>query len=143
MEYWKKHPHLTRFMVGVSIFIVPLIIGVLSLFIADVDYIISNGTDTILVSLSAATFAMLVVFYTLLQMDERRSNEFMAMCTIVVGILFLLGMITGVIIMINDSYHMMMEFMIFFNVGSILSTVFVIVYYLLIFKVWHTHRWKE
>ena len=137
-----EHPHLVRFLVGVSIFITPLVVAVLSLSIADVNYITSRGTDTVLISLSAATFAMLVVFYTLLQMDKERSNEFMAMCTIVVGILFLMGMITGVIILINDSYHTLMELMIFFNVGSILSTVFVIIYYLLIFKVWHSEKWK-
>jgi len=131
-----------RIFVGVSIFITPLIIGLLSFHIADVDYIIAHDTDTILVSLSAATFGILVVFYTLTQTDVKRNNEFMAMCTIVVGMLFILGMVTGVIVLINDSYVHLIEMMVFFNVGSILSTVFVIVYYLLIFRIWHSDKWE-
>jgi len=131
-----------RIFVGVSIFITPLIIGLLSFFIADVDYIIAHDTDTILVSLSAATFGILVVFYTLTQTDVKRNNEFMAMCTIVVGMLFILGMMTGVVVLINDSYVHLIEMMVFFNVGSILSTVFVIVYYLLIFRIWHSDKWE-
>jgi hypothetical protein len=131
-----------RLLVGTSIFIVPLIIGLLSFYIADPGYIIAHDTDTILVSLSAAVFGILVVFYTLTQTDEKRNNEFMAMCTIAVGILFILGMTSGVIILINDSFTHLLEIMVFFNVGSILSSVFVIVYYLLIFRIWHSDRWE-
>jgi len=83
-----------------------------------------------------------VVFYTLTQTDVKRNNEFMAMCTIVVGMLFILGMMTGVVVLINDSYVHLIEMMVFFNVGSILSTVFVIVYYLLIFRIWHSDKWE-
>ena len=131
-----------RILVGISIFITPLIVGLLSFHIADPAYIIEHDTDTILVSLSAAIFGILVVFYTLTQTDERRNNEFMAMCTITVGILFILGMVSGVIILINDSYVHLLEMMVFFNVGSILSSVFVIVYYLLIFRIWHSNKWE-
>ena len=131
-----------RLLVGFSIFIVPLIVGLLSFSIADVNYITEHDTDTVLISLSAATFGILVVFYTLTQTDEKRNNEFMAMCTIVVGILFILGMVSGVLILINDNSKVLLEVMVFFNVGSILSTVFVIVYYLLIFRIWHSNKWE-
>ena len=142
MDISERERRKRRILIGASIFIVPLVVGLLSFFIADVDYIVAQGTDTVLISLSAATFGILVVFYTLTQTDEKRNNEFMALCTIAVGILFILGMVTGVIILINDTFTALLKLMIFFNVGSTLSTVFVIVYYLLIFRVWHSNKWS-
>ena len=127
-----------RIFIGITIFIIPLVIGLLSVLVADIDYMVGRGSDTVLISLSSAIFGILVIFYTLIQTDEKRNNEFMAMCTVCVGILFILGMTTGVMILINDDFHFVMELMIFFNITSVLSTVFVIIYYLLIFRVWHS-----
>lgn len=131
-----------RLKTGTAIFIIPLIIGLLSFFIIDTSYVVGHDTVAVLLPLCAATFGILVVFYTLTQTDRTRNNEFMALCTIAVGILFIFSMTSGVIILINESYLFLLEITVFFSVSSILSTVFVIMYYLLIFRVWHSKRWE-
>ncbi len=127
---------------GISVFIIPIIIGALSFFYADIPEVMASNTITVLLTLSVATFGVLVVFYTLLQTDEKRNSEFLAICTLGVSILFFMGMVIGLIVMINEDHVMFLEVGLFFNISSILSCVFVIMYYLVIFRVWKSDKWE-
>ena len=130
-----------RVFIFICVFILPTIIGLFAVYASDVDYILEHDTQTVLVSLSAAIFSVMVVSYTLIQLDKTRSSNFIAFCTTIVGILFMLGIVTGVLVLINDTYHVLLETMLFFNVVSILSATIMIITFLFLFKVWHNEKW--
>lgn len=122
---------------AILVFIIPFLSAFICLYYADIPESDVRSVISSLMAISVASFGVLVIFYTLIQTDEKRADEFVARCTFFVGLLFAGGIFFGVLPLINDELTVVNEIAVFFNVASLMSCVFVIIYYIGVVKVWH------